>query len=88
MEGITECLWDGKRPWPKLRHLKNMKNERERPNSSKADTTLNRPRNNTLSTEASKEIESYSSWPYPTDYLDHFETSSQALSDIEPALYR
>ncbi|KAG1671460.1 hypothetical protein FOA52_003118 [Chlamydomonas sp. UWO 241] len=27
-------------------------------------------------------------WPYPTDYMDHFETTDQALADLEPALYR
>jgi len=29
-----------------------------------------------------------SKWPFPTDYLDHFETSLDAIKDIEPMLVR
>ena len=29
-----------------------------------------------------------SRWPFPTDYNDHFETSFQAIVDLEPALFK
>ncbi|GAX82562.1 hypothetical protein CEUSTIGMA_g9988.t1 [Chlamydomonas eustigma] len=71
--------------------MKNSIQESEKLHNSQTDTSLKRRRNKQLSTvscEGKESKETSSSWPYPTDYLDHFETSRHALTDIEPALYR